>query len=371
MGRFSPFWSPVLLLTLLGFGCRAAPVWGDPPDVPIIELAGDPAQIGHDYAAKLGPDIRLLDEKYFGAYLPDRRVRLEALLMASAFRARMLPEHRAEVDALADATGIKRPEMSLFQCFLDLSDMTACSTISLSAAASPDHIARFGRNLDFPSFGVADKHSVVLIYHPNGRHAFAAIGWPGMIGVLSAMNDRGLCLANMEVSRPGGRPAVAMPYTLLYREVMERCDDVPQAIELLRNSVRQTANNLMLMDAAGRRAVAEITPESVVIRQAADGKALICTNHQRGQDADSPGRCPRYDFLHDRSAADFGRIDLADLHGMLDHVSQTDLTMQTMVFEPANRVIYLAAGKDASKLPLRRLDLRPYFNPADPAPSVR
>jgi len=67
---------------------------------------------------------------------------------------------------------------------------------------------------------------------------------------------------------------------------------VDEAVALLERTPRQTANNLMLMDAAGGRAVVEITPESVYVRRADDGQALISTNHQRGQQSwDSTGRC--------------------------------------------------------------------------------
>src|SRR5207245_7456445 len=107
------------------------------------------------------------------------------------------------------------------------------------------------------------------------------------------MNEHGLALANMEVTRDGATAPRAMPYTLLYRTILERCRTVDEAIELLKSTPRQTANNLMLMDASGDRAVAEITPDSVTIRRASDAQALISTNHQRGSDLDARGRCDR------------------------------------------------------------------------------
>ncbi len=202
--------------------------------------------------------------------------RVEARLAAVNFEVLMLPEHRAEVEALAQAVGLNRYDMLLAQCFLDLTPSTGCSTISLPAAASPDGVARFGRNLDFPSLGVLNKHSALMIYHPAGRNQFAAIGWPGMIGVLSGMNEYGLSLACMEVPRMARLPT-AMPYTLLYRTILEQCRTVDEAIDLLQRTPRQTANNLVLMDAAGNRVVVEIRPESVVVRRRA-GAAAISTN---------------------------------------------------------------------------------------------
>ena len=283
-----------------------------------------------------------------------------ALTAADAFRGHLTPEYRDEVAGLAGGSGLDGREAMLGQCFLDLMPVTACSTVTLGADAAPDGVARFGRNLDFYSANVADKYSVLFVYHPEGRYSFVSVGWPGMVGVLSGMNEYGLAIANMEVARPARLPQ-AMPYTLLYRTVLEQCRTTEEAIALLERTPRQSANNLMIMDAAGNRAVAEIAPEGVTVRRP-DEFALISTNHRRGQDNASPGRCGRYDYLRDASERYHGRIDVARLESMLGTVSQNKLTLQSMVFEPSNRVIYLSAGADAAHGTFHRLDLRSYFH---------
>ncbi len=333
----------------------------EPFPVPIVELRGSPADIAAAHARQLGEPIRNLFGAYFGRYFENALQRNMAMLAATAFEGKLLPEHRAEVIELAHDVGLDERQVMLGQCFLDLSEMTACSTITLPASASPDHVARFGRNLDFPSFDVADKSTVLMIVHPNDHYAFASIAWPGMMGVLSGMNEHGLTLANMEVDR-GRRMPTAMPYTLLYRTVLERCKTVDEAITLLQSTPRQTANNLMLMDAAGGRAVVEITPESVTVRRGNEVAALISTNHQRGADADTGGRCDRYDYLHDAAAKRFGRIDVASVETMLGHVGQGRMTLQSMVFEPVNRIIYLATGENAPTRGYHELDLTAYFH---------
>jgi hypothetical protein len=171
----------------------------------------------------------------------------------------------------------------------------------------------------------------------------------------------------MEVDRPFRAPS-AMPYTLLYRAILERCRTVDEAIAYLNRTPRQTANNLMLMDASGDRAVAEIQPEGVTVRRAAGQAALISTNTQRGQDADTPGVCWRYDSLHKAAGRDFGKIDVAGLKDMLGGVVQGvggDMTIQSMIFEPKNRVMYLAAGLDAPGRGYERIDLKSYFQGVD------
>ena len=148
---------------------------------------------------------------------------------------------------------------------------------------------------------------------------------------------------------------------LLYRTVLENCRTVDEAIELLRKTPRQSANNLMLMDASGERVVAELTPDKVSVRRAKDDAALISTNHQRGNDFDSPGQCLRFDYLHDASQREFGHVTEATVEEMLAGAAQGEFTFQSMIFEPANRVIYLALGAGAPGHRFERIDLKHYF----------
>lgn len=332
-----------------------------PFPIPVIEMSGTGQEMGSEHGRQMGRTIRDLHARYLKAYFSSEGQRVLAMTAAAAFEQRIDPDHLREIRALGTSSQVDPRQMLLAHCFLDLSPMTACSTVTLPASASPDGVGRFGRNLDFPSFDVADKLSVVQIYRPAGRNAFMAVGWPGMVGVLSGMNEHGLALANMEVTR-GMRLPTAMPYILLYRSVLEQCRTTEQAIALLRRTPRQSANNLMIMDAAGDRAVVEITPEKVHVRRAKEDAALVSTNHQRGDDCDSAGRCDRFDCLVEESADRRGKIDVKEIESMLAEVSQGRMTLQSMIFEPANRVMYLSTGKNAARKTFYRIDLKPYFH---------
>lgn len=330
---------------------------------PIVQLRGDPAALGWAHGQQLGGVIRPLFREYFGKFFKSDADRQHAVQAASGFEPFLPPEYREEIQALAKAANMSPQDALLAQSFLDLLPAIGCSTIALPAAAAPDGIARFGRNLDFFSHNVADRRSALLVFHPKDRYAFASVTWPGMIGVLSGMNERGLTLANMEVQRQPRAPE-AIPYTLLYRMLLERCKNVDEAIAMLEKTPRQSANNLMLMDASGARAVAEITPEKVTVRRASDSAALISTNHQRGAaNLDTPGHCRRYDSLHQAAGRQFGRMTEKVLEQMLaGAAAPADApapTIQSMVFEPANRVLYLAVGSNAPRRGFTKYELQP------------
>lgn len=327
----------------------------------VVELSGTPAEIAAGYGKALAPDMRLLYEKYLRSWFTDDKTYRRAQAASFLFRNQLRPEHKAELMALATAAEIDAGDLMLANCFLDLTPINACSTITLPASASPDGVARFGRNLDFPAMNIAHKYSVLIVVRPNdGRHAYAAVSWPGLIGVLTGMNEHGLTLANMEVDRPMGLPR-AMPYTLLYRTVLERCRTVDEAVRLLDETPRQTPNNVMLMDAAGNRAVVEITPEKIVVRRGMEDAALISTNHHRGEEQQQPGMCRRYDYLRKTADATHGRIGVQEVESMLGRVQQGKMTLQSMVFEPANRTMYLALGSEAATREYQKVDLKSYF----------
>ena len=382
---FSAF---LLLLLLATFGCQGGiaqrnsavyprtvvtlarpesdPAATTQSSVPVVSLSGSPAEIGAAHGRQFDSTIHAMYDGFIFSRLTPFQL-VQARVLAAEFEVHMRPDHRAELEALAAATGINSYDIILGQCYLDLLPQIGCSTITLPASASPDRVARFGRNLDFESRGLLNKNSTLFIYRPIGKYQFASVGWPGLIGVLSGMNETGLSLASMEVPR-GPRAPDAMPYTLLYRTILEECRTTDEAIALLQMTPRQTANNLMLMDSAGHRAVVEIRPESISVRRAEDSAALISTNHQRDQDQDTTGLCWRYDSLHKAAARQFGQIDARAIEGMLSHVVQGndgDMTLQSMVFEPANRVIYLAVGNDAPSHGYARISLRPYFEKLD------
>ena len=359
----------LLLLSISLASCSHAPAAKEAPkpkvepaafSVPIVELSGDGTEMGAAHGQRFGPSIKQSFPRYFASYFQSEQGRQLAMMLATAFEARIAPEHLAEIRALAKQCQMDEREIMLANCFLDATPMVACSTITLPASASPDGVPRFGRNLDFPGFNIVEDASVVLIFRPRDRYAFASITWPGIVGVLSGMNEHGLTLANMEVDRLQRLPS-GMPYMLLYRTILERCKNVNEAIDLLQKTPRQTANNLMLMDAAGQRAVCEITPEKLTVRRATAQEALISTNHHRGADLNKLGRCERYDYLHETAKRDFGHEDVRSIQHMLAGVAQGNMTLQSMIFEPSTRTLYLAVGANAPTHPYEKLDLKPLF----------
>ena len=221
-----------------------------------------------------------------------------------------------------------------------------------------------GRNLDFYTLGMIDQYTLVTVHRPKGKHAFVVIGYPGMFGCISGMNDAGLCVAVHEVyfSRDGSpmfNPK-GVPYALCFRSILEQCTTVEEAEQLLRETPRTTMLNLAVCDRRGG-GVLEMTPKNVVLRRPSDS-ICACTNHFRSDQLGVLRLCGRYNTLIDCSSQP--TLGLAEVAAKLDEVNQGRLTVQTMIFEPAALRLHLAVGSSpSSALPLKPLELAEQLAP--------
>jgi isopenicillin-N N-acyltransferase like protein len=272
------------------------------------------------------------------------------------------PAYRAEVEAGVKAAGLPRDKVVVANCLWDIKKL-GCSTLFVAPDRSATGRPLMGRNFDFPTLGVLQKYSLVVVCRPTGKHAFAGVGFPGLVGVTSGMNDAGLAVATLDVtSSADGAPPFDLtgtPMLLTFRRVLEECTTVAEAEKLLREAKRTTYLNLAVCDAAGAGAVFELTPKSVGVRRADDG-LCGCTNHFRTKGLATDVRCERYAALEQGRATP--KLGLADVQARLHAANQGTATMQTMVFDPAGRVLHLAIGDGpTSAKPLAALELAPLF----------
>ncbi len=280
------------------------------------------------------------------------------------------PDYRTELESMAKSSGVERERLVAGNTLFDLKKLFACSALLVEADRSATGGPLLGRNLDYPSLDYAHEYSLVTVYKPAGaKHAFASIGFPGLVGSLSGMNDAGLSVAILEVFqvRLGKKwfDGSGTPYALCYRRILEECATIAEAKDLLEGMKRTTTTNLVVADRDGV-AVFEITPSHVVVRRSQNG-ACVCTNHFCSDELKPFVRFnyyktkDRYRTL-DRAEASREKLTLADLQSGLHAACQKDETLQTMIFEPAGLRVHLAIGMCPSSAgEMKTLDLAPLF----------
>lgn len=346
--------------------------------VPVLLVEGKPAEIGEQTAlltATANQKLLAYPRDYLKSMKMDFSWPL-ILKMSQGMAPQFPRDYMEELESGVKAAKLNRELVIAANTAFDIKRMMGCAALIVEPERTAGKQILFGRNLDFPTLGYLHEYSIVSVIRPEGKHAFASVGFPGLSGVLSGMNDAGLTLAVLECY-----PAVkddspkfdakGIPYAMCFRRILEECSTVDEAEKLLKAMKRTTRISLAICDKSSS-AVFEITSKTVSARKAENG---ICaaTNHFRTPELATDTKCWRYAILEKCQDKDFGPLDVAAVAKKMDEVSQTagDETLQTMVFEPAMLTLHLALGKPpASRQPLKTIELGPLFTKKAADPSV-
>jgi len=336
--------------------------------IPVLTVSGTPEEIGEAVGVlALKPAARVLEypREVMDAYYAG--VFWNIIVSQGRDMVKQFPaDHLAEMEAMTKASGASRDKVIAGNTMFDIKKIVLCSALMVESDRSATGGPLLGRNLDYPSLGYVHDYSLVTVYRPRGKHAFVSLGFPGLVGSLSGMNDAGLSLAVLEVitSRKGeGRfDPKGVPYALCFRTILEECTTIEEAQKKLEKMPRTTLLNLTVAD-RNKVGTFEVTPKSVVFRPAEKGVAS-CTNHfctllRSEKKIDVAGTYERFDVLEAVRGGE-GRVTLGEVHRQLHAVNLGKLTLQTMIFEPATLKLHVAFGPGpSSDLPLRTLELAP------------
>lgn len=296
----------------------------------VVEIAGEPYARGRQHGLALRLEIRELRDRLYRDIIFRRGRTMGAGFSGVLYTllSRMHPfiprELRAEMHGVADGAGVPYRDVLLFNCFDDvlhalgqlnpliapllqhrfvaqLIERTngigrggargafACSSFILTGDKSATGAPIQGRNLDYAihdDFIDPDnvvprtlrETLIVFVVRPQRGEPFAAVGWPGFVGLVTAMNGAGLSLACMTSTVPRETPN-GTPLLLLYRLVGQYARSLDEAEWLLRGAKRTIGNNLSVASASeadGR--LYEFTPRRFAAVRPRDG-LLRATNH--------------------------------------------------------------------------------------------
>lgn len=335
--------------------------------IPVLTVKGTPAEMGEQFgklAIAGAPDLNGLLERFLKDSKQTERYPIIATLAVSLKS--NFPAHIAEELAAAGKAGERDEASMLFaNTVADLSSGLGCSTLVIEPGRSKTGSPLFGRNFDWQPTKGLTEHTLVVVYKGEGKRAFAAITVTPITGVISGMNDAGLCVTINEVHLRQSRDKSKFnwkgtPILYAFRRTLEECATVDEAEKFLRELPRTTSCCMTLCDKSGG-AVFEMTPTNLEVRDAVNG-VDCCTNHFRTDKLCTDTKCWRYDILSPLQKTDV-KLGVSDLFTHLDKVNQGKQTLQSMVFEPGERVLHLKYGDGpATKLEAKKLELGKLFD---------
>jgi hypothetical protein len=336
--------------------------------IPVATLSGKPEEIGQQYAELVLNPTKILVTEKLDRYMEKMgwaksfpgMVKSAGLLRFSIYQ-----DHNTEVKALAEHTKLERNLLYALNAVPDLGKPGGCSTIIVEPGRSETGNLLFGRNLDWPAYENLPDYTLVAVFKPQGKFAFATVTFPILSGSLSGMNQHGLSIAINQItaSKDGssGMDLSGTPMLFIFRKLLEECKDVEAAVTLIKKQKVITWFCVTIADAK-TGCVLEVTPKNVIRR---DGVSQVCccTNHFRTDELSVAKKCDRYPKLEKYQQGET-KYNLATVAKALDEVNQGSSTQHAMIFEPKTRHLHLSIGdakESATKKPLTKIDLTKYF----------
>lgn len=243
-----------------------------------------------------------------------------------------------------------------------------CSSVSVWGEATTDGGMITARNLDFDRLPGLDRYHVVVVnLEPGeGRTKWVAVGWPGLVGALTAMNDEGVTASMHDApGLPITQSGPFVPRSVAIREIVETARGpfaVQDAKGILERSPAICGNNFHVSGPFKGQATPAAIFEydgnaakdgGVTLRTSSGNSdtsiatSVYCTNHYRTRAA--PTSCNRYEAIESGLAAlkrDGRKADPESMAGVIRSAAVHD-TLHTALFLPNRRELWVAFGTPA------------------------
>jgi acyl-CoA:6-aminopenicillanic acid acyl transferase len=300
----------------------------------VLYLSGTPEQLGEQQAEALGTRAATLVDEWLYPKLNTYGFvgHIYASSKAANMEGYILDEHLAEMSAFANRAGLDYRSVLVANSAADIMQLASlgnvfgCTTFVVTPSRSATGRMLVGRNLDYPDSELLRSQWVPVVIAPEGKLKFLSIHAPGLAGVLTGINEKGVFLA-IKVSHTGTSTSSGTPAGLIFREVLEAATTGAQAVEMYTRAMRTVPLNVTIADPKEAFELESDSTTHAVRRPSATTGLLYGANHFESETMPEGGasgrdyRWPtltRHDATQDKLGPDEVRALVGDVGGFVE-----------------------------------------------------
>ncbi|MBS3763165.1 MAG: hypothetical protein KGZ25_07685 [Planctomycetes bacterium] len=339
--------SGLLLASLVLVFSASLGAGGEPAQ---LSVKGNPKAIGRRFGEKFGKTIQELHPTFLRTACFMRREKPKQIYTECRRIARFLKRSdREEIKALARASGMKYEEVLFLNLFYTLiGDRLFCRQIAVWGKNTKDGELLHGRNLDwndYPGRPLAKTH-LILRVEPEGGVPYVSLTWPGLIGVITGTNKKGLTVAFNKLPA-GEEDGGGEPVFFTIRRILRSCGSTKEAVQVLRKAKPPESGSILISNARRKTAVVvEMIDRKLKVRRPAEG-SISNANHS-ATDFDIRGvRKGNADWPLGTVAERMGGpFDVESMKRALRHKDVLqNINLLSVVLKPSEGKMYLATGE--------------------------
>ena len=156
--------------------------------------------------------------------------------------------------------------------------VVGCSSLAVWDQNTENGDLLIGRNFDFYVGDAFADHKLIQFVNPTNGFAFASVSWPGMIGVVSGINIKGITVT-LNAAKSDIPLKAKQPVSIVARQILQEAATIEQAIEIAKNTEVFVSESLLIGSGTQNKAVIiEMSPNKFDV-YTPEQNFLICTNH--------------------------------------------------------------------------------------------
>ena len=246
--------------------------------IQIVVLHGSPYELGYSRGVLLKSQIHqwvsaslaMIKKRFLGTTIGITMMNKRALDVEQY----IFEEYKTELRGLAAGSGVKYETLFMLNVLETIGRSYGCTSVAVRDMKG--QLLR-SRNLDYQDLAFL-KPFILFLYKPEQGYAFASLSAPGVVGVMTAMNEKGLTYGTHDIYA-SSKAWRGTPLGIMNRQIIQNAATPEAAGKTLTDSNRCLPGLLMVTNSDN--AIIYEFDSKRVGHTDLENEHLILTNHTR------------------------------------------------------------------------------------------